>query len=98
MSKFFLIIIVLIAVGAAGYFIYQPKTPAENSESIFYCAKEQRDADVCVQIYDPVCAKVNIQCIKAPCDPINQIFSNSCEACKNSLVESYIRGECVNTK
>lgn len=50
--------------------------------------------EVCLEIYDPVCAKVNIQCIKAPCDPINETFPNSCRACANKLVESYVAGEC----
>ena len=44
--------------------------------------------------YEPVCATVNIQCIKAPCDPIKETFSNSCTACINPLVESYTQGEC----
>jgi len=61
-----------------------------------FCQPQQRQGDVCFQLYDPVCAKVNIQCVTTPCDPINQTFSNSCEACRNSLVESYTRGECVN--
>lgn len=60
------------------------------------CLPEQRDADFCIEIYQPVCAKVNVQCIKAPCPPIEQTFSNSCKACQNSLVESYIKGECKN--
>jgi len=68
-----------------------------NIKQITFCTQEQRNADVCYQIYDPVCAKVNIQCIKAPCDPIYQTFSNACEACKNSLVESYTKDECANS-
>ena len=62
---------------------------------IIFCIPEQRDTDFCFQLYDPVCAKVNIQCIKAPCEPVYQNFSNPCEACKNSLVESYISAECA---
>lgn len=49
------------------------------------CQPYQRQGDVCFQIYDPVCA-----------NPINQTFSNPCMACRNSLVESYTRGECAN--
>ncbi|HEY4495911.1 MAG TPA: Gmad2 immunoglobulin-like domain-containing protein [Candidatus Paceibacterota bacterium] len=60
------------------------------------CQPKQRNADFCTADYAPVCAKVEIQCIKAPCDPIKQTFSNACEACKNSLVKSYISGECKN--
>jgi hypothetical protein len=65
-----------------------------GSKEMTLCTKEQRTGDVCFDIYDPVCAKVNIQCVRAPCDPIYQTYSNSCEACRNTLVESYIKGEC----
>lgn len=59
------------------------------------CESEQRDVDVCIEIYQPVCATVNVQCITAPCDPVEQTFSNSCFACTNSLVESYVPRECA---
>jgi len=59
------------------------------------CSEESRSADVCIQIYDPVCATVEIQCIKAPCNAVKQTFSNSCEACRNPLVKSYTPGECT---
>ena len=58
------------------------------------CLPEQRNSEVCIKIYQPVCAKVNVQCIKAPCPPMVQTFGNSCEACANPLVESYVEGEC----
>ncbi len=58
------------------------------------CLPKQRDAEACITLYEPVCAKVNVQCKKAPCDPVKETFSNSCEACKSSLVESYVPGEC----
>lgn len=67
-----------------------------GEQDITFCQPSQRQGDACFQIYDPVCAKVNIQCIKAPCDPVYQTFSNACEACRNSLVESYTKDECVN--
>ncbi len=59
-----------------------------------YCTPEQRKADFCTADYSPVCATVQIQCIKAPCNPIQETFSNSCNACKNPLVSSYLAGEC----
>lgn len=59
------------------------------------CTEEQRGAEVCAEIYAPVCATVEIQCVKAPCYPIQETFSNACEACKNYLVKSYINGECA---
>lgn len=59
-----------------------------------YCLASQRDVDVCTEDYTPVCATVAIQCIKAPCNPIQETFSNSCNACKNPLVSSYLVGGC----
>lgn len=58
------------------------------------CNAEQKKGDVCAQVYAPVCAIVNVQCIKEPCNPVPQTFSNECEACHNALVESYTQGEC----
>ncbi len=60
----------------------------------FSCTPEQREAKACAEIYLPVCATVNIQCIRAPCYPVNQTFPNACEACRNPLVELYSDGEC----
>lgn len=58
------------------------------------CTDESRKADACGEILDPVCATVEIQCIKAPCDPVWQTFPNPCEACLNPLVITYTTGEC----
>ncbi|MDD5109664.1 MAG: hypothetical protein PHI63_00425 [Patescibacteria group bacterium] len=59
------------------------------------CTPEQRKAEVCTTEYDPVCAIVQIQCIKAPCNPIEETFGNACEACRNTLVQSYVAGACA---
>lgn len=59
-----------------------------------YCLASQRNVDFCTADYSPVCATVQVQCIKAPCDPVQETFSNSCNACKNPLVSSYLLGEC----
>ena len=58
------------------------------------CLPEQRDVDACIEIYQPVCASVNVQCVTTPCDPVQETFANSCKACKNSLVSTYTKGEC----
>lgn len=58
------------------------------------CTEDQRGAEFCTAIYQPVCAKVNIQCISEPCDPIRETFASPCVACSNNLVESYVPGEC----
>lgn len=65
------------------------------SDRVFTCSEDQKNADVCIEIYQPVCGVVNVQCITEPCDPVEETFSNSCFACSNSLVESYTEGECL---
>ncbi len=65
----------------------------ETDKSIS-CLPEQRNVDACDNVYQPVCATVNIQCITTPCDPIKQTFENSCKACNNPLVSDYVEGEC----
>ncbi|NUM25846.1 MAG: hypothetical protein HUU49_04495 [Candidatus Buchananbacteria bacterium] len=73
---------------------YVENLPTTPSTDRIKCQDAQREAEVCAEIYQPVCAKVNVQCIKAPCPPIDQTFSSACHACRNSLVESYVEGEC----
>mgnify|MGYP000197478753 CR=1 FL=1 len=69
---------------------------SEGNAAASTCMPEQREADACVTLYNPVCGEVHVQCITAPCPPVYQTFPNSCEACRNSLVESYTQGECLN--
>ena len=58
------------------------------------CLPEQRNVDACIEIYQPVCGTVNVQCVTTPCDPVQETYANSCKACMNSLVSSYTKGEC----
>ncbi len=74
------------------------KTFTEVIAKVTMCPDSSRNVDACITIYKPVCAKVNIQCIKAPCYPVKQTFGNSCEACTNPLAESYTEGECAPTQ
>ncbi len=62
--------------------------------AVMECLPEQRNVDACIEIYQPVCATVNVQCVTTPCDPAQETFANSCKACINSLVSSYTKGEC----
>jgi len=59
------------------------------------CLPEQRNVDACIEIYQPVCASVNVQCVTTPCGPVQETFANPCKACMNSLVSSYTKGECT---
>ncbi|HPO11304.1 MAG TPA: hypothetical protein PLM63_01865 [bacterium] len=52
------------------------------------------DTGACTMEYDPVCAEVQIECIKAPCDPVYQTFSNMCQMRKNKLAKFLYKGRC----
>ena len=59
-----------------------------------YCSPEQREGEVCAEIYQPVCAwfdPAKVQCIKYPCAVTE---SNSCFACKKSDVLYWTDGTC----
>ena len=64
--------------------------------------KERQEPRSCKQSYKPVCARVAVECFKAPCKPKYQTFDNLC-VMKNNPNATYIRnGRCevkyVNTK
>ncbi len=62
--------------------------------SVAVCEEESRNVEECVEIYQPVCASVDVECVAAPCDPVLETYSNSCFACQNELVGSFVSGEC----
>lgn len=53
--------------------VTQPTTPADN----VFCTEE----------YAPVCGKRQVQCIKAPCEPVEQTYSNKCYAQKDGAFD-----------
>ena len=53
----------------------------------------KEDESICTQQYDPVCGEVEVQCIKAPCPPIKQTFSNDCFA-TIAGAKNIVPGEC----
>ena len=58
------------------------------------CTEESRNADACIEIYQPVCGwndPEKIQCIKFPCA---STYSNSCFACADENVLYYTKGVC----
>ncbi len=69
------------------------ETPPNNQ--VIKCTPEQKGAEVCIELYAPVCASVQIQCITTPCEPIPKTFSNSCFACSEHSVDSYTEGACT---
>lgn len=58
-----------------------------------YCTSESRNAQVCPEIYGPVCGwfNSNVNCIKYPCAAE---YENSCRACADNKVEYYTSGAC----
>ncbi len=68
---------------------------APPGPAVTECLPEQRNVDACIEIYQPVCGAVKVQCVTTPCDPAQETFANSCNACTNSLVSSYTYGECT---
>ncbi len=59
-----------------------------------YCKPSEREADICIQLYQPVCGWFDsgkIKCIKYPCA---KEFSNSCFACANENVLYWTDGTC----
>jgi hypothetical protein len=82
----------LIVAAVALYFSWY--APNGDSDGAVVCLEEQRDVDACIEIYQPVCGSVEVECVRAPCDPVWETFENSCRACSNERVVEYIEGEC----
>ena len=75
----------------------KPKeVPSEDGKII--CKSQQRNADACIEIYQPVCGAIDtgIRCITQPCDNLEfKTYSNPCFACSDEDVAYYVEGECL---
>ncbi len=62
-------------------------------DSKIYCMPEQRNADVCIEIYEPVCGYFSEEsgCEDSSC---RKEYSNSCFACNDERVIYYEKGMC----
>lgn len=49
----------------------------------------------CSETFQPVCAKVDVVCITAPCPPLEQTFFNRCIAEQEGAYD-LVEGECVS--
>ena len=58
------------------------------------CLEEQRGVEACIEIYQPVCGEVSVECVREPCNAVKEEYSNPCYACKNSRVSGYYPREC----
>lgn len=70
--------------------------PSEAQEQ--ECSPESRKAEVCAEIYAPVCAAYQVQCVTTPCPPMPKTYENTCSACRDNNVLTYKEGACALTE
>ncbi len=58
-------------------------------------APKNKDTTVCTTEYKPVCALIQVECIKAPCNPVEQTFSNRCFMDGNAQAKFLHDGGCI---
>jgi hypothetical protein len=76
----FILIISSVNV-AAQYIEGQENTPSEDGiMTITTLSLPEEEPRMCTMEYAPVCAEVQVQCIKAPCYSAKQTFGNTCSA------------------
>ncbi|HMS91287.1 MAG TPA: DUF333 domain-containing protein [Candidatus Absconditabacterales bacterium] len=56
----------------------------------------EEEVTMCTMQYEPVCASVAVQCIKAPCPAVKQTFGNACMMQANKLATFLYTGECID--
>lgn len=70
------------------------QTSKNEAQKSNFCTPEQKAADFCAEIYEPVCGwfdSAKIQCVRYPCA---DAYSNSCFACMDEKVLYWTVGEC----
>ncbi len=91
--QFYGIVLAVITVSVAAMMLYRPALPVPPDGERNYCTEEQRQADSCIQVYEPVCGWFgqDVQCFRYPCAAT---YSNACFACLGENVEYWTEGEC----
>ncbi len=69
-----------------------------NCEFVCPTNEVKEETKICTMQYAPVCGEVQVQCIKAPCNPVKETFWNNCQLESNSLATYLYDGECVSEK
>ncbi len=70
----------------------------EIPQEVWQETPTQGEPTMCTMEYAPVCAKVEIQCVTTPCEPIEQTFSNKCMMEANKLATFLYEWECTTNK
>lgn len=65
-----------------------------SADKVKIAYKGECKIKACTREYMPVCGSVKVQCIKAPCNPVFETFSNKCELGNNQLAKKAYDGEC----
>ncbi len=89
---FFILSVVIVSFAVV--LTINPSIEDIDVEDRINCTNESRNAEACIEIYQPVCGwndPEKIQCIKFPCA---NTYSNSCFACMDENVIYYTEGEC----
>lgn len=74
---------------------FAPCPSQTNSSAGSECELSQREVDACIEIFAPVCASYQVQCVTTPCPPVPKTYPNSCFACADNNVLSYTEGACI---
>lgn len=75
-------------------FVGNSLTIRTASNNIFVFTKQESAPGVCTMEYAPVCGSVAVQCVRAPCPPIQETFSNLCMLKANSRATFLYEWEC----
>jgi len=70
-----------------------PEKPTVCPEPMPTPNSRPKEPIACPMVYDPVCAQKIVQCVRAPCPPVRQTFSNSCVAKADGYTVLY-QGTC----
>lgn len=77
-----LLALLIVPLALSGCISIEQQPVPTNTASVT-CSQEEKLAEVCIQLYDPVCGDDKAT------------YSNACEACRAGGVTSYTAGECV---
>lgn len=80
------------------FFKWECKVGTNKTGTTIPTENNIQENTICTMEYAPVCAKVQIQCIKAPCEPIEQTFGNKCQMEANKLAVFLHEWECEADK